>query len=388
MRNGIQLNGRHFRTGEPITITTSGDRIRRVEPLPATEFSADLPFIATGLFDLQINGYGGTWFSDTALTPQKVLDVLEPHFGFGVTRMCPTLITNSFESLAAGFRAIHAACESCNWANELVAGCHLEGPHISKVDGPRGAHPLQHVRPADWDEFQRLQEASGNRICLVTLAPECEGAFEFIRHAVAAGVTVSIGHTAANSDQIAAAIDAGATMSTHLGNGAHGTITRHPNYIWDQLGDQNLCAGMISDGVHLPASVMNSITQAKGPLKTIVTCDASGLAGCAPGVYHEPSGDVEVLPDGRIVIAGQQQFLAGSGASTNQCVARLAEQTSFSLAQAIDCAGIVPAQLLGFEPVKLQRGSRADLIQFHPCPGSLEIVSTVSAGEIRFGHVV
>ena len=103
----------------------------------------------------------------------------------------------------------------------MVCGCHLEGPYISAEDGPRGAHPREHVRHADWNEFQQLQEISGNRIKLVTLAPEVDGALDFIRTAVASGVVISIGHTAASPEQIRAAVDAGARLRrTHLGNGS------------------------------------------------------------------------------------------------------------------------------------------------------------------------
>src|SRR5690606_19933404 len=114
-------------------------------------------------FDLQINGYGGTWFSQENLTADDVLKALQPYFRFGVSRLCPTLITNSYEALASGFAAIRAACEKEHWADQMIPGCHLEGPYIASEDGPRGAHPLKHVRPADWSEFSRLQDVSGNR---------------------------------------------------------------------------------------------------------------------------------------------------------------------------------------------------------------------------------
>ena len=247
-----------------------------------------------------------------------MLGVLEKHFRFGLTRLCPTLITNSFEALAGAFAAIREACEREPWADRLVPGCHLEGPYISAEDGPRGAHPREHVRPPDWAEFEQLQEISGRRIRLVTLAPELPGAVDFIRRAVGSGVVVAIGHTAATGEQIAAAVEAGARLSTHLGNGAHGMIRRHPNYIWDQLGDPRLSASVIADGHHLPSSVLRSILRAKSPRNVILTCDAAGLAGCAPGVYTEGAMRMEILDDGRIVIAGQRQLLAGSAAQTGR----------------------------------------------------------------------
>ncbi|MBW3540658.1 MAG: amidohydrolase family protein [Planctomycetes bacterium] len=383
----MQLFGRRYENGEPIAIHVEGERIAAVEPAWPDGDVDEWPWIAPGLFDLQINGHGGTWFSKEGLTADEVARTLEPHFRFGITRMCPTLVTNSFEALASGFSAIDEACRRERWIEQMVPGCHLEGPYISSEDGPRGAHPLEHVRPADWDEFERLQAAAGGRIRLVTLAPEVEGAVEFIRRATAAGVVIAIGHTAASPEQISAAVDAGARLSTHLGNGAHGTIRRHPNYIWEQLGDERLWASIITDGHHLPPSVVRSFLGTKTPERTIITCDAAGLAGCPPGVYREGSMPVEILEDGRIVIAGQRQFLAGSGAETDACIANAITFAGVSLREAFDMAGRNPARLLGFEEIALRRGSRADLVVFHHAgPGEpLEIRATIAAGELRYG---
>ncbi|MFQ5730323.1 MAG: N-acetylglucosamine-6-phosphate deacetylase [Planctomycetaceae bacterium] len=385
----MQFQARSYETGEPLSITIDGETIAAIEPIiPETDVD-DLPWVAPGLFDLQINGHGGTWFSDDKLTADDVLAMLESHFQYGITRLCPTLVTNSHEALACGFAAIDEACRREEWAKKMVPGCHLEGPFISPVDGPRGAHPPEHVRPADWDEFQKLQAVSGNRIRLVTLAPEVDGAISLIRKAVASGVVVAIGHTNAEAGEIAAAVDAGATLSTHLGNGAHGTIRRHPNYIWEQLGNRALWASIITDGHHLPASVVRCIIWCKTPARTIITSDASGLAGCPPGGYEEGSMKVEVLEDRRIVIAGQRQLLAGSSLDTGACVARAIRMADLPLKTAFDMAGRNPARLLGFEETALRRSSRADLALFfiraNDC--SFEFTATIAAGRLRYGHI-
>jgi len=386
--NISRVSGRRYDTGEPVEILISGERIAAVQPLWPAQPSSDLPWVAPGLFDLQINGHGGTWFCQEGLQASDVIDTLEPHFRHGITRICPTLITNSHAALLAGFEAIREACESQRWVQDMVAGCHLEGPYISPQDGPRGAHPLEHVRDPDWDEFQKLQEASGHRIRLLTLAPEATGAAAFIRRVVESGVVVAIGHTAAPTDQIQAAADAGATLSTHLGNGAHGTMRRHPNYIWDQLGDPRLMASIITDGHHLPDSVVRAIVAAKSVHQTIITCDAAGLAGCPPGVYHEATMDVEILPDGRIVLAGQEQLLAGSSLTTDACVARAAQSGAVDLRTAIDMASLNPARLLGCEQTRLLRGLRADLFCFHQTPsGQLSVIATIASGVMRYGNL-
>lgn len=383
----IEFHARRLDTGEPVRVTVSGRQIAAVEPAVPQADSANWPFVASGLFDLQINGLDGQWFAADSLTPESVLATLEGHYRLGVTRLCPTLITNSFAALEAGFNALRVACEREAWAQDMVPGCHLEGPYISAEDGPRGAHPLSQVRPCDCEELSRLQAASGDRIRLVTLAPESPGAVEFIRRAVASGVAVAIGHTAADTTQIAAAVDAGAKLSTHLGNGSHTVLRRHPNYIWDQLGEPRLWASVITDGFHLPASVIRAIVAAKGQHRTIITCDASGFAGCAPGTYDYQGSKYEVLPEGAIVVAGQRQILAGSAQSTPHCVAHAAAVTGLPLARTWDMASRNPARLLGFEVQRLARGSRADLVVFDHDPDNSRITvrGTIAAGRVVHG---
>jgi N-acetylglucosamine-6-phosphate deacetylase len=381
------VRGRRYDTGELCAVHIEHGQIQQVTPAWTTGRATDWPFVAPGLFDLQINGHSGIWYSNAGLTSADVLQTLDAYFAHGVTRLCPTLITASHAALAAGFKALRQACEEVPWASQMVPGFHLEGPFISPEDGPRGAHPLEHVRGADWAEFCKLQDIAGGRIKLVTLAPEAPQAIDFIQRAVASGVVISIGHTAATGDQIRAAVDAGATLSTHLGNGAHGTMRRHPNYIWDQLGEPRLYTSIIADGHHLPPSVVSAVVKTKSPYRTILTCDASGLAGCKPGIYELGSGRFELLPDGRIVIAGQQQLLAGSSLGTDTCVASIIKMAGVSLRDAIDMATRTPARLLNEPQFRLQRGSRADLVLFRLPPNAtrLDVVATIANGELKYG---
>lgn len=385
----MELVGRRYDTFEAVSIKVKDEKIFSIDPLPNSEES-DLPFIAPSMFDLQINGYGGIWFNKAGLTVEEVCQVLEKHFQYGITRLCPTLITSSFDEYASGFTAIRQACEQNDWVEKMVPGCHLEGPYISPIQGPRGAHPLDQVRAADWDEFCKLQEISGNRIRLVTLAPEVDNAIPFIKKAVASGVIVSIGHTAAEPEQIIEAVDAGARLSTHLGNGAHGTLRRHPNYIWEQLGEPRLVASIITDGHHLPASVVRTVIKTKGVENVVITCDASGLAGSPPGIYEEGSVKMEVLEDGPIVIAGQRQLLAGSGLETDTCVTTAIDMADITLQESLDMAGLNPARLLGFEQIKLEVGARADLILFHyDGPGTrMNLQTTLASGAVKYGTLL
>jgi N-acetylglucosamine-6-phosphate deacetylase len=381
------LVARRYDTGEPVRIELSGNGIAAIEPHWPAGGLSKFPWVAPGLFDIQVNGMGGTWFADRQLTAARAAAAISAYVPHGVTRLFPTLITSAHEVLSAGFTAIREACERDPLVNQLVAGCHLEGPFLSKEDGPRGAHPVDQIRPADWDEFCHLQQASGNRIRLVTIAPEVDHALSFIRRAVESGVRVAIGHTAATGDQIAAAVDAGATLSTHLGNGAHPILPRHPNYIWEQLADPRLAASLIVDGQHLPDSVARTIIATKGVSRSILTCDASGWVGCPEGLYENELGHVEVRPGGRIVVAGQDRILAGSGSTTEQCVARAVRAKAASWRDAIDMASANPARLMGFREPRLMRGDPADLFVFSRDEArfSIDVTATLVQGVWRHG---
>ena len=369
------FTARRYDNGEPIRLSVHNDRIAEIEPLWTRESLADWPWIAPAFFDLQINGYGGVWFADEKLTVDQVMTVLAGYREHGVSRLYPTLITSSREALEHGFRTVRAACEKERWVDQMVAGCHLEGPYISDQDGPRGAHPIQHVRPCNWAEFETLNAASGGRIRLVTLAAEAVGSVEFIQRAVAAGMLVALGHQAADAAQIHAAVDAGARLSTHLGNGAAGMLKRHPNFLWDQLSEDRLTASVISDGHHLPDAVLKTFVRAKTPERIVITCDASGLAGSPPGVYQTAFGPFEVVPEGKIVVAGQRTLLAGSAQTTETCVGHMVKAAGVTLGQACDMAGRIPLTLCGLGPTTLKPGSKADLVLFrvHPTTGALTV---------------
>ncbi|MEZ6123509.1 MAG: amidohydrolase family protein [Planctomycetaceae bacterium] len=359
------LYARHFETMQSVCLQFDGEHIASAEPYECSPSEADgLPIVGPGLFDIQVNGYGGSWFSSQQLTVESVIEIIQSLVRQGIARCFPTLITASFEALQHGFQTLQAACRESELVNDCVAGFHLEGPYISAVDGPRGAHPLQHVRPTNRDEFQRLQKAAGGRIRLVTLAAESPGAVEFIQLCRQSGVTVALGHMAATTGQIQEAVAAGAQLSTHFGNGAHGVMPRHPNYLWDQLADDHLWASVIADGWHVPASVLKCVLKCKTADRIILTCDVSGFGGCVPGTYQEGDVGVEVLEDGRIVVAGQRQFLAGSGATTGECVAEMMRACGVSLSMAIRMATSNPGRLLN-EPISdLRAGSLATLTVF------------------------
>ena len=354
------LIARRYDTLRPVALEIAGERIARITPAPE---ESGLPLVAPGLVDLQINGFAGIEFNDSKLTIDKVRQMARSQDRFGVTSFLATCTTDSHEVLRHALATIASAIRELPEAALRIPGIHLEGPFISPDDGPRGAHPKEHVRPPDWDEFQRLQNAADGCIKLLTVSPEYDGSADLISKVAGNGVLVAIGHTKATTDQIKRAVDAGARMSTHLGNGAHPMIRRHPNYIWDQLADDRLVASLIVDGHHLPPAVVKSMIRAKTPERIVLVSDVTSMGGMPPGRYSTGLGELEVLPSGKLVPAGQPDILAGASLTIDACVANVMRFASVDLATAIEMASVHPASLIGLNRT-LETGAVADLVVF------------------------
>jgi N-acetylglucosamine-6-phosphate deacetylase len=373
----MQLRARHYATGELLDLRCKDGRIAEIRP---AESIPSAPFIAPALFDLQINGCGGHSFNSEQLTADAIREVVRTCRQHGIGSFCATLVTNAREALLHGFGTLRRACADDPDVGRAIPAFHLEGPYISPDDGPRGAHPQRHVRPPDWDEFRRFQDAAGGRIRLLTLAPEQDGALPFIERLAASGVVVALGHTAAGAARIREAVAAGARLSTHLGNGSHAVLPRHDNYIWEQLANDDLWASVICDGHHLPAAVMKCILRVKTPARSILTCDAGSLAGLAPGRYRQWDTEFEVHPAGKIVVPGTS-YLAGSWAFTDLCVNNAVTLGGVSLREAIDMATANPRKLLGLPPLELVEGAPADFVLFDAEARPFRILDTVIAGK-------
>jgi N-acetylglucosamine-6-phosphate deacetylase len=293
-----------------------------------------------GLVDLQVNGFAGVDFGEATLTPERVLEAVGALEKTGVTRFLPTLITSSAEAFTRSARTVLAA------RHPAIAGLHMEGPYISPEDGYRGAHARPLVRDADVDDFRRRQDAAEGRIRLVTLAPESPGALRLVEHLVAAGVRVAIGHTAATGAQIADAVRAGATLSTHLGNGCAQVLPRHPNVIWEQLGEDGLLASFIVDGHHLPPATVRSMIRAKTPGRSILVTDATAAAGMPPGRYTLGGQEVELSATGRVAAPGAPN-LAGSALRLDAAIGNAVRFTGLPLEEVVPMATTRPAEYIG-----------------------------------------
>ncbi|HTK10992.1 MAG TPA: N-acetylglucosamine-6-phosphate deacetylase [Ktedonobacteraceae bacterium] len=386
------IEGRLVESGQPVRLQVANGTIGTIEEI---EVASSL-WIAPGWIDIQVNGYGGHDVNAAEVTPESIVALARALWRCGVTAFCPTVITESQEHICRSLRAIAAACEADALVAHAIPCIHVEGPYISLEDGPRGAHPREHVRPPSFTEYRQWQEAAGGRVGLITLSPEYPQACDYIRAVSQENVIVSIGHTAASEEQIRAAVSAGARLSTHLGNGAHAVITRHPNYIWEQLAEDRLMASFICDGHHLPPAVMKAMLRAKGTERAVLISDAVALAGLVPGIYDTPvGGKVELLQSGRLNLLGTP-YLAGSASSLRECVTNVLRYAQISLAEAIRMASSNPARLLGRDGREgrgtVRSGYAADLTLFHIDPATEEIVidATIVRGEYvyqRAAHV-
>lgn len=373
----MNCSGIDVASGNGIALEFDG----RISQTSSLEPQGEL-YIAPGFIDIQVNGYAGVDYNDPATSHEEISRSIQTLLKTGVTRFFPTVITGSPDDMLGALKNLFAAKQRIPEA-AVIEGIHVEGPYIGAEDGPRGAHPRQWVRPPDVDEYARWRDATHGLIKLITLSPHWPEAPRYIEAVVADGVTVSIGHTGATAEQLDAAVRAGATMSTHIGNGAHALLRRHPNYIWDQLADDRLAAGLIVDGIHLQAAFLKVALRAKGVERAILVTDASAPAGAAVGRYMLGEQAVDHTADGRVVLAGTDK-LAGSALRMDRGVENLMRLGGLSLRDAVQTATTNPARVAKIEGRQkgLTEGERADfvLFRYNEDAGKIEIEATYVDG--------
>jgi len=337
-------------------------------------------FVSPGFVDIQVNGFAGVNFSDSQLEPEQAVSILSDIWETGVTSFCPTLITNTLECLERNLRVLERARQLDSRFSRSVPGYHLEGPYLSPASA-YGTHDPTLMRHPDWNEFLGLQEAAGGNIAIVTLAPELPGACEFIRCARASGLVVAIGHTDAGPEDVHKAIEAGAELSTHLGNGCATFIHRHQNPIWAQLASDQLQASLICDGFHLPSDLVRVVVRAKGIERCILVTDAVHVAQLPPGRYSLVGREIELLPSGQVVTSDRQS-MAGSALSMNRAVLVFQNFAQISLPEALQAASTNPGRLLNRKGIclDLAPGQVANLVSFSPMSNVLCIEAALLHG--------
>jgi len=378
----VKIEGLLYLDNSPVSVEIKDGTIISVKPIEKLSDEKHPLYIAPGLIDIQINGYMGIDFSDQNLNTDGVLKTVKALWTHGVTTFLPTLITADHEHLMKSFTTLAKALEDEEIA-QSVPGIHLEGPYISPVQGFRGAHLEKYIRKPDWKEFQEFQKAANKHIKIVTLAPEIEGSVAFIQNCTREGVLVSLGHHNGNSSEIKAAADAGARLSTHLGNGCANLIDRHNNPLWPQLADDRLSASIIADGFHLNQDEIQCFYKMKGTDRILLVSDALDLAGLEPGEYTR--GERTVLLTPNVVKFPAENVLAGAASPISVGIVNMMRFTKCSLADAIQMASTNQAKLLEMNNLgELKPGNRADIILFTIGEKDLKIEKTFVAGKLVY----
>ena len=317
----------------------------RGEPTLAILKNADKWVKTPGLVDLQVNGFGGVDFNTPGITLDSLEHSLEAMLASGVTTCLPTIITASEIHLKRCLADLETARNSSALAKTMIAGYHLEGPFLSTLPGFSGCHPVQEMGAVNPKLFLGLQDAAGGNIRLLTLAPEVDGALAFIEKLVSDGIIVALGHTAAGIDKIREAVEAGATLSTHLGNGTSSELRKNDNPIMAQLGEDQLSASFIADGYHLSPEILKVYLRAKCSERVVLITDATAGASAVPGRYR--LGALELLLGSDPVIYDQQTSRpVGSAVTLDQCVRNVMRWYDISLEEAVSWAGGNPLKLL------------------------------------------
>lgn len=301
-----------------------------------------------GFIDLQVNGYQGVDFSDSRLSVDACAKACRALLSHGTAAFLPTVITSD----AATYRrnlAILAEIIEDNAFKGKVLGIHAEGPFISRLTGAVGAHNPAYVKKPSLKFFEKMQKWAKGHIRLVTLAAEVKGAAELTRELVRQGVVVSLGHQMASYEDLVRLADAGAATITHLGNGMPNLADRHRNILLAGLAEDRLTAMIIADGHHLPAFVVKTILRVKGAGKTIVTSDASPIAGCEPGVYKVLGNRAVLRPDG-LLYNPEKMCLVGSSFTMLECMNWLLKQKLLSPEDALQVGFVNPLKMIRVKP--------------------------------------
>lgn len=293
--------------------------------------------ITRGLVDIQVNGFAGVDFNDANITSGALDHALEAMLATGVTTCLPTIITAYPEELEARFAALDKAVQNSRLGPLMCPGYHLEGPFLNPAPGFCGCHPANAMIEADAALVSYLQGLIERPILLTTIAPEVTGGLDFIKAMRAENRLVSIGHSSANHDMIAAAATAGAGLSTHLGNGLPQVLPKLDNPLFAQLAEDRLLATFIADGIHIPPHALKALMRAKGLDRSALVTDAVAAARAPTGIYDFAGMRVERSSGGTVSQSGVDG-LAGSALCMDDAVRNLVRWNIATFEQAIAMA--------------------------------------------------
>jgi N-acetylglucosamine-6-phosphate deacetylase len=300
---------------------------------------------SAGLFDLQVNGFAGVDFNAETIDTNQLDHALEAMLAAGVTACLPTLITAPADVLAARFMALDRAVARSRLGPIMVPGYHLEGPFLNPAEGYAGCHPANAMSAPDEALVERLSRDLSRPILLVTIAPELPESERFISAMTSTGRVVAIGHSAADTATVARAAQAGARLSTHLGNGLPQALHKVENPLFAQLAEDRLSASFIADGIHLPPHALKVMLRSKGLERSILVTDAVSAAATRPGLYPFAAMSVEHAADGSVRLPGSR-YLAGSALTLDSAVRNLVTWELATPDQALRMASRNPRDLM------------------------------------------
>lgn len=353
--------------GDAVEVTVSGPVIASVT---AIEKAPGLPRLLPALVDLQHNGALSCAYNNLTEGSGKELGEIAALLRKNcVGRVLATFTTADYPRLLRAAAALNKMLDEDKDASSLFAGIFHEGVFISPDAGWRGGHAPEFIRKPDWDQFGRLNDLAGGRVKMVNVAPEVEGALDFIGRASSAGIRVALGHCHPDTAVIREAAARGATAVTHFANGAAPEIHRFRNPFWGFLDTEELALGLVGDGFHLPPEVVHVALKCKTPDRCFMVSDANIYSGCAPGLYHRIGGlDCVIEKNGFIHVAGQE-ILAGAWFQQNRCVTFLTERCGVDFVTAWKMCSVTPARIAGIDLPMLRKGDEATFVIY---PGSGE----------------
>jgi len=277
-------------------------------------------------FDLQVNGYAGVDFNGDAVTPDDLHRACERLQADGVEGCLVAIITDAVDAMCRRLSALAAMRLADPLASRLIAGFHIEGPFLNAADGYRGAHPRDAIMRADADGMRRLLDAASGLAKIVTLAPEQDPGFAVIRLLARDGIVVSAGHTNASIEVLEAAVGAGVSMFTHVGNGCPMLMHRHDNIVQRALSlADRLRVSFIADGAHVPFVALRNYLRMVPLERCAIVTDCIAPAGLGPGRYTLGRWDI-VVGDDMVPRSPDGSHFVGSGVTMKQSAKNLMEQ--------------------------------------------------------------
>lgn len=359
----MKLVARHYKTGTALQLTIEKSRIAEIKPL--TDSSPDLPWIAPGLVDLQINGFGGIDLNRPLPDQESWRHLCQQLFAHGCTHFLATLITHS----QGEYRELLAPLEKYRSTYSLnCVGYHFEGPFLNPNPGTRGAHSSEQMIPCNIPLLEEWIHLTHQQVKMITLAPEVDwnSSEIFIREATTRGIRISLGHSSASASILQKALQAGASAWTHLGNAVANPMPKWENVIFSVLAEESLPAFLIPDGLHVPNPAFKVLARHLGIERLLLTTDAMAGAGQTTGDYTLGKAAVRLSDDGsaRLPETGR---LAGSTLTPFAGVFRAAELSGLAWPEMWDAFSIHPARWLGLDHA-LEEGRDANFCLFHTEP--------------------